>query len=79
MCSTCKVFASCYFGSCYCSPAYNTGTLSDAAVRLSVCLSHAQSKTTVHYGYYRTLIENPMLEFEPTGQRCHIGYQELKW
>ena len=42
------------------------------SVRMSVCLSHAPSSTTVmHFraNYYRTLIGNSMLEVEPTDQR----------
>jgi len=40
----------------------------DLSVCLSVCLSHgAMSLAFQGYGYYRTLIENSMLEVEPTG------------
>jgi len=53
--------------------------LSNAAirpsVRPSVCLSQAPMPQTVHLGswLYITLIENCMLEVEPTGQRVRTA------
>ena len=44
---------------------------SKTVVRAFICLSRASSSKTAFqsYGYCRTLIESPMLEVEPTGER----------
>jgi len=66
----------------YVMPPATAGMLRVRHIRPSVCLSVlcAPTLTTVLLGngYYRTLIGNPMLEDEPTGQRGRIyGYR--KW
>ena len=47
----------------------------------SVGLSHARSSNKHGafkcYGYYKTLIGNPMLHVEPTGQRGHMASEVI--